>query len=79
MTLNVSYAPSVTYMSQLIEKTKMLLVDNDKKKEVVDFCVPCLSWVYLKSLPSYDNIKTEERYFVVVVFLATGSCSVTKL
>ena len=66
-------------MSQLIEKTKMLLVDNDKKKEGVDFCVPCLSWVYLKLLPSYDTIKTEERYFVVVVFLATGSCSVTKL
>ena len=30
-TLNVFYVQVVTYMSQLIEKTNMLIVDTDKK------------------------------------------------
>ena len=31
MTLNVLYITAVTSMSQLIEKTQMLLVDTEKK------------------------------------------------
>ena len=48
-------------MSQLIENTNLLLVDTDKK-EGVDFCVPCLSWVYLDLFPSYEKRKITEGY-----------------
>ena len=54
-------------MSQLIENTNMLLVDTVKKKKGVDFCVSCLSWVYLKLSPLYENIKTSERYIGALI------------
>ena len=61
-TVNVSYAPAVVSVSQLIQKTTTLLVDVDKKVEGVDFRVPSLSWAYLQLSPTHENRKTAERY-----------------
>ena len=46
-TTNVSYAPDAVSVTQLINKTKALLKNVDKKKEDINFAVPSHSWVYL--------------------------------
>ena len=61
-TNNVSYAPNVLSVQELVDKSKELLTKIDGKKEGVDFLVPSLLWVYLQLSPSHENRKTVERY-----------------
>ena len=60
-TNNVSYAPNVLSVQELVDKAKGILIETDAKKGGVDFLVPSLSWAYLQLSPSQGNRKTEER------------------
>ena len=44
-THNVSYAPNVFSVQELVDDAKELLTKRDGKKTGVDFLVPSLSWV----------------------------------
>ena len=45
---NVSYAPNVLSIQELMDKAKYILTKKYGIKEGVDFIVPYLSWVYLQ-------------------------------
>ena len=61
-TTDVSFAPGIISMPQLIEETTKYLVEVKKKKVNEDFFIPSESWNYLQLSPNNEYKQIAARY-----------------
>ncbi len=66
-TINISYAPGIISMIQLMKKRRESL-ERKEMIEGIDFVSPCLSWLYLQLSPNKECNETAARYTGVIPF-----------